>query len=334
MSFDLEESKLKIEISKRNPKIVLLQFPEGLKPEATRIANLVEKAGALPIVSADPCYGACDLAISGARLLCADLIIHFGHSSMDTSDDVPIIFIEAKTKIKIKDVITTSLSYLKPWTKIGLVTTVQHINQLVDAKKILENAGKTVFVGNAGKTKYAGQILGCNFSNAQLVSEKVDSFLFIGGGRFHAIGLALATEKPTIVADPYTQIVYPIHDQVRKIIMQRWGNLSEAKLAKSFGVLISMKSGQFNLTESIEIKEKLEKHGLNVTLFALREIIPSTLMQFPTIDAFVNTGCPRISLDDSPVFDKPILSINETLVLLGEIKWENLFRKGWFENVI
>jgi 2-(3-amino-3-carboxypropyl)histidine synthase len=55
-------------------------------------------------------------------------------------------------------------------------------------------------------------------------------------------------------------------------------------------------------------------------------------MQFPGIDAFINTACPRISLDDAPNFGKPLLSLNETLVLLGEMKWEDLLRRGWFGN--
>ena len=114
--------------------------------------------------------------------------------------------------------------------------------------------------------------------------------------------------------------------------MQRWGNISEAKEAKSFGVLISLKSGQMKLKEAINIKEKLEQNELTATLLALKEVSPSALMQFPGIGAFVNTACPRLSLDDAPHFDKPLLSINETLVMLGEMKWEDLLRRGWFGN--
>ena len=67
-------------------------------------------------------------------------------------------------------------------------------------------------------------------------------------------------------------------------------------------------------------------------LFALREITPEALMQFPTVDAFVNTTCPRLILDDSPRFPKPMLTINEALVIIEEMDWEMLCRKGWFEN--
>jgi len=332
MPFDLEEKRLKEEIKKRKPKIVLLQLPEGLKPEAPRLAAVVEEAGALPIVASDPCYGACDLAVSEAKILGADLIIHYGHTPLVTTADVPAIYVEAKAEISVKEAVTKALPYLESWGKIGLVTTVQHVHQLDEAKTLLENAGKTVLVGDAGHVKYPGQVLGCDFSNAQAVSENVDAYVFVGGGRFHAIGLALATGKPTVIADPYENMAYPIQDQARRVIMQRWANISEAKEAKNFGVLISLKSGQMKLEEAMCIKEKLEKRGLNATLFALREVTPSALMQFPGIDAFVNTACPRLSLDDAPQFGKPLLSINETLVLLGEMKWEELLRRGWFGN--
>jgi len=332
MSFDLEEKRLKREIKKRKPKIVFLQLPEGLKPEAPHLASIVEEAGALPIVSTDPCYGACDLAISEAKLLGADLIVHYGHTPMTVHADVPIVYVEARAKISVKEALAKAVPYLESWNKIGLVTTVQHVHQLDEAKSMLETAGKTVLVGDAGHVKYPGQLIGCDFSNAQTVSENVEAYVFVGGGRFHAMGVALATGKPTIIADPYEKIAYPIQDQVRRIIMQRWGNISEAKDAKSFGVLISLKSGQMRLRDAMSIKEKLEQNRLKATLLALREVTSSALMQFPGIDAFVNTACPRLSLDDAQSFRKPLLYLNEVLVMLGEMKWEELLRRGWFGN--
>ena len=332
MPFDLEEKRLKEEIKKRKPKIVLLQLPEGLKPEANRLVKIIEKAGSLPIVSSDPCYGACDLAVSEAKILGADLIIHFGHSPMIVNSEIATMYVEVKADISLKEAVKKALPFLESWEKIGLVTTVQHVHQLQEAKNILETAGKTVLIGDSGCLKYPGQVLGCDFRNAQSVSENVDAYVFVGGGRFHAIGLALATGKPTIIADPYEQVAYSIDDQVRRVLMQRWANISEAKGANNLGLLISLKPGQMKLNDAINLKQKFEKHGLRVSLLALREVTPSSLMQFPFIDAFVNTACPRLSLDDSGNFDKPLLSVNETLVMLGEIRWEDLLRKGWFEN--
>jgi len=332
MSFDLEEKRLKREIKKRKPKIVFLQLPEGLKPEAPHLASIIEEAGATPIVSTDPCYGACDLAVSEAKILGADLIVHYGHTPMTMHAEVPIVYVEARAKISVKEALAEAFTHLESWSKIGLVTTVQHVHQLDEAKNILRNAGKTVLVGDADPVKHPGQVIGCDFGNARSVSEKVEAYVFVGGGRFHAMGVALATGKPTIIADPYEKRAYPIQDEVRRLIKQRWANISEAKKAKMFGVLISLKSGQMRLGDAMKIKEKLEQNGLKATLLALREVTSSALMQFPGIDAFVNTACPRLSLDDAQSFRKPLLSLNEALVLLGEMKWEELLTRGWFGN--
>ena len=53
LGFDFEEERIKQEIAKLGAKRVLLQMPEGLKPEAPKIAKIVEKTGALAIISAD-----------------------------------------------------------------------------------------------------------------------------------------------------------------------------------------------------------------------------------------------------------------------------------------
>jgi 2-(3-amino-3-carboxypropyl)histidine synthase len=329
-AFYLEEERLKDEITKRGAKRVLIQLPEGLKTEGPRLAAIVEKAGALAIVSADPCYGACDLATQEAESLGADLLIHFGHSPLTTQLRVPTIYIEAKAKATIKEAVQEALPFLEDWKSVGLTTVVQHVDMLSEARELLIKAGKSVAIGDTGKLTYAGQVIGCNYSNAKAVSKDVEAFLFIGGGRFHAIGLALATAKPVIVADPYEKRAYPVDEEVKRILKQRWANIAEAGKAENFGVIVGLKSGQGNLDQALQIKEELEKRGKTVTLLALREITPEALMQFPTIEAFVNTACPRISLDDASKFIRPVLTPNETAVVLGKLSWEKLCKEGWF----
>jgi len=332
LTFDLEEQRLKEEIRKRGAKRVLFQLPEGLKAEGPRLASVAEKMGAVAMVSADPCYGACDLAVQDAESLGADLLVHYGHSVMMLQQRVPAIYIEAKTAISVKPAVKKALPLLKPWKRVGLVTTVQHVDMLGEARTMLLEAGKSVAVGDAGRLKDAGQVTGCDYSNATAIVKDADAFLFVGGGRFHAIGVELATSKPTIVADPYERRAYTIHDEVRKIVKQRWASIHEAKKAKRFGVLIGLKSGQKRIDKAMQVKEKLEKKGKKTTLLTVREVVPEVLMQFPTIDSFVNTACPRISLDDASRFRKPVLTIKETLVVTGELTWEELLQKGLFES--
>jgi len=282
------------------------------------------------MVSADPCYGACDLATLDAKTLDADLIVHYGHSEMVEQQQVPTIYMEAKAKVSVGEAVKRAIPLLKSWNKIGLITTVQHVQALDEARELLLEAGKTIAIGDAGHMKSPGQVTGCDYGNAKAVSKEIDAFLFVGGGRFHALGATLATAKPTIIADPFEKRAYSIEKEAQRILRQRWASISEAEKAESFGVLVGLKTGQKRLEEALKIKEKLEKSGRKATLLAVREITPEVLMQFPSIDAFVNTACPRVSLDEASKFLKPVLTSEEAFVLLGETEWEELCRRGLF----
>ena len=330
--FDFEEERIKQEITRLGAKRVLLQLPEGLKPEGPRLAKFIEKTGVVPIISADPCYGACDLATAEAERLGIDLIIHFGHAKLVKHEQVPTIYVEARATITVGDTVEKSVPLLSKYSKIGLATTVQHVQTIDNAREILVRAGKTVVVGDAGRMHYSGQVSGCNYSNVRSVANAVEIFLFIGGGRFHALGIALSTSKPTIIADPYEKRAYSIDEEAQKILKQRWACIEEAKHAKTFGVLVGLKPGQKRLDDALKIKKIAEKNGKMAFLFTIREILPGALMEFPTVDAYVNTACPRISLDAPSKFLKPVLTVNEFMVVSGEYSWKNLLKKGLFEN--
>ncbi|PIX31586.1 diphthamide biosynthesis enzyme Dph2 [Candidatus Bathyarchaeota archaeon CG_4_8_14_3_um_filter_42_8] len=330
--FDFEEERVKQEILKLKAKRVLIQLPEGLKPEATRLAKIIEKSGALPIISADPCYGACDLATVEAESLGVDLIIHYGHSKLLKYERVPTIYVEARATMNVNAAVEKALPMLENWQKIGLTTTVQHVQTLDDVREILLRAGKTVVIGDAGRLNYPGQVIGCDYSNAKSIANDVEAFLFIGGGKFHALGVALSTSKPTIVADPYEKRAYSVDKEAEKIIKQRWASIEEAKKAKTFAVLVGLKPGQKKLEEALDVKKKLEESGKTACLFVAKEVTPEVLMEFPTVEAYVNTACPRVSLDDASKFQKPVLTVNEALVVVGELSWEELCRKDLFEN--
>ena len=330
--FDFEEERLKQEITKSGAKRVLLQLPEGLKPEGLRLAKIAEEVGALPIISADPCYGACDIAFSEAEGLGADLIVHFGHSKLVPVDRTPAIYIEVKATVSVDKAVEQALPLLTKHAKIGLATSVQHLQTLSHAKAILVRNGKAVVIGDSGQLSYPGQVLGCNYSNVKSIANQVDAFLFIGGGLFHALGVALSTSKPTVVADPYDNRAFSVDIEAQKIIKQRWAGIEEAFKAKTFGVFIGLKPGQKKVDLALKVKALAEKHGCDAYLFAAREITPETLLEFPSVDAYVNTACPRISLDAPKKFSKPVLTVNEFMVAVGESSWEKMLKKGLFES--
>ncbi len=78
MTFDLELEKAVKEIKKAKAKLVLIQLPDGLKPQATTISDYLEsKTKAKILIWSDSCYGACD--VPNVKV---DLIIQFGHNSL------------------------------------------------------------------------------------------------------------------------------------------------------------------------------------------------------------------------------------------------------------
>ncbi|MCX6747156.1 MAG: diphthamide synthesis protein [Candidatus Pacearchaeota archaeon] len=84
--YDLELKRIISEIKKTKAKLVLLQFPDGLKPYATSVVDyLKENLGNKVefLIWLGSCYGACDTPVGLEKIKPnIDLIIQFGHSEM------------------------------------------------------------------------------------------------------------------------------------------------------------------------------------------------------------------------------------------------------------
>jgi 2-(3-amino-3-carboxypropyl)histidine synthase len=79
-NYNLEIEKVIGIIKKQKAKRVLIQLPEGLKPQAIGLVNEIEsKTKTQCLIWLGSCYGACDLP-QGLEKLKIDLVIQFGHS--------------------------------------------------------------------------------------------------------------------------------------------------------------------------------------------------------------------------------------------------------------
>jgi len=191
---------------------------------------------------------------------------------------------------------------------------------LEDYKEMLENAGFDVIIPTGGdRLTFPGQVLGCNYSGDD---SSIGHYLFLGSGDFHPIGLVLHTGKPLSILDPYTSEAREMSlEQIERILRQRFGLIMAADKAHSFGILIGEKPGQMRRSMALRLKRLLEKHGKKGYLLALEHVGPE-LIDFYPVDAFVNTACPRIAIDDSVKYAKPLLTPFELEVILGEKQWE------------
>ena len=81
MAYDLELDRAVSAITQKRAKLVCIQLPEGLKPEAQQIIKALEsKTDARVITWMGSCCGACDIPQEVERLG-VDLLIQWGHSA-------------------------------------------------------------------------------------------------------------------------------------------------------------------------------------------------------------------------------------------------------------
>ena len=313
--FDLDLNRAVELIRRSGAKLVGLQVPEGLKRAAPGIARQIrDQTGAEVMISGDPCYGACDIDMA----LCdeVDIMLHLGHSELgETSEKV--IFLEARMTRDLKEVVEKAILHLKS-KKVGVTTTVQHVHKLDQAIEVLKEHGIQGFVGPAGgRIKHPGQVLGCCYSTARELD--LDEYLFIGTGQFHPLGIALATGKRVVTADPITSEVSLIDPD--PMLRRRFGVITLAADARRFAVLISKKPGQRRMELARRMKDLGQAREREMILVYLDNIEPDRLLNLG-VEAAVSTACPRIALDDAAKYKIPILTPPEFEVLVGERKWE------------
>jgi 2-(3-amino-3-carboxypropyl)histidine synthase len=301
-------------------EVIGLQFPEGLKVYAVDLARQIEdETGSTVIISGDPCYGACDISDREMEEF-IDVLVHFGHTPLPLNYRTPVIFVEAYYHLESMEILNEALKFLKGKDKIGLVTTTQHLYLLDEVSQFLEENGKKVLM-KEGSGTLKGQVLGCNFSAVQ--DLHVDAFLYLGSGNFHPLGIKLFTEKPVIIADPYHNEVRKIDQFADRILRIRFANIVNASESEKFGILVSSKEGQSRWELAKALKKMIHKEGKEAYLILLDEINPSNLMPFRDLDVFVVTACPRIAIDDSKMYEKPLLTPSELEIALGKREWKD-----------
>jgi 2-(3-amino-3-carboxypropyl)histidine synthase len=354
---DFELDELIERIKSNDNRLVALQVPEGLKMQALEMMDAIEdETTAKIILAADPCYGACDLVHDKMQRMGVELVAHMGHSQMNIDSGMPTQFInvtydgdpaidpvlpilaqhhaiaeqrlveaqsnQAVDSEQAQERFLDAVGRVAPLTgtKLGLVGSIQHLHLIFDYKERLEAAGFEVEVPVGGaRLTFPGQVLGCNYSGDQ---DDIGHYLFLGSGDFHPIGLVLHTGKPLAMLDPYSGDAEEMSfERIERILRQRFGLIMACDEAQSFGILIGEKPGQMRRTLALRMKKILEKHGKKGYLLALEHIGPE-LIDFYPVDAFVNTACPRIAIDDSVRYAKPLITPFELEVALGEKQWE------------
>ncbi|CDO71309.1 hypothetical protein BN946_scf184908.g66 [Trametes cinnabarina] len=186
-----------------------------------------------------------------------------------------------------------------------------------------------------------GEILGC--TAPQL--NDVDALLYLGDGRFHLESIMIANpDVPAFRYDPYSKkLTRERYDHVemrtvrdeavqaaRRSIFSHASRTHSSALASSptplseqpmWGVVLGTLGRQGSFKQLRAITQQLVGAPTPIPYMPilLSELSPAKLALFnPHIAAFVQTSCPRLSIDWGYAFERPLLSPYETAVAVGK----------------
>jgi len=218
------------------------------------------------------------------------------------------IFLEARYNKKFTLPISI-ISKLRKFKTLAVFTTVQFLDSIPKIKQQLEKAKIKVTLIKPTHCQYKAQLLGCSILSEHGIKANTDAFLYIGDGLFHPIALKINNKKPVLTFNPFTKKLSEITgQQTKKMQQQQKAGLTKFHTSKEIGILISTKPGQYNKKQAEKLVKKYPKKKFYFMLFDTLDF--TQLENFPFIECYVNTACPRISYDDQEKSPKKVIDIS------------------------
>lgn len=201
--------------------------------------------------------------------------------------------------------------------KLAIYSAIQFIPNQKEVIELLKEKGFEVVTTKPDRTSFEGQILGCDShkSNLKIDISKIDGFVYLGDGYFHPNALLLAQEheeeiKPVIIINPvqeFTEIIS--RDKIEKYLKRKKANLAKFHTLDVIGVFVSSKWGQEYKASALKLKNMYpEKQFYYFISDNFSEI---EMENFPWIEVWVNTACPRIGQDDIIRHEKCVINIKD-----------------------
>ena len=191
--------------------------------------------------------------------------------------------------------------------KVGLFTTVQHIDELKNIKKQLKKNNIQTITHNLTHTIYDAQILGCSIKK---LDDDSNAYFYVGDGEFHPKALVFKNNKPVFAYNPYSKKIreYSKKD-ITNLLRRTKAGLVKFHSSKEIGVLITTKPGQNRLDRAKKLKKLFPDKNFYFLISDTFDF--NSLQDFNYVECFVNTACPRIGYDDSIKIFKPVINLEE-----------------------
>jgi diphthamide biosynthesis enzyme Dph1/Dph2-like protein len=225
------------------------------------------------------------------------------------------LFIEAEYTGEV-ELCQATLNYLKKYKKIGLYASVQFVSKLDKVKEQLSEF--TIITSKPDRANVVSQLLGCdNYSDSLNTDEDVDCYLYIGDGKFHPLALVYGqkdnkNKKEVICNDPIRKEMFKVSEEdIFSILKLYKSSLMKFLSSDKVGVIITIKPGQEQFRPSLTLEKKFPKKKF--FYFIDNNVSFDHLENFPFIETWINTTCPRVGFDDQEKFEKGVVNLNDAL---------------------
>ncbi|MFT7615344.1 MAG: 2-(3-amino-3-carboxypropyl)histidine synthase [Candidatus Woesearchaeota archaeon] len=211
---------------------------------------------------------------------------------------------------------------------VALFASVQFL-ALDTIRKQITDAGITIKETKAKRTHAITQILGCDAYHDSYEEDVIgtsDALIYIGDGMFHPKALLLAQIykkeiKPVLIWNPIEGNLQIIdRKDIEKQIQKTKANLKRFVAAKTIGLMVTTKPGQSYINSAYKLKAKLEKEGKKCYVFVDDTLNIQLLENYPFIEAWINTACPRIGTDDLTTIRPALINIREAVDPIGHLE--------------
>jgi len=229
---------------------------------------------------------------------------------------VELLLIDGKYTRKI-ELDAKALGKLKKFKTLAVYAAVQFSSGLQSILAQLKKECITVVSSKPARTKEQFQILGCDVYHENMhLQENVDAYLYIGDGRFHPLALVFQQRgqkfKEVFMYDPIANALAILTEKdIDAILKKEKASLKLFLMKRRIGVLLTTKPGQLQFKASLAL---LKKYPEKEFYFFLDNTLNSKNFEnFPFIEVWVNTACPRIGLDDAVYMKQPLINLMDAL---------------------
>ncbi|AFZ79256.1 diphthamide biosynthesis protein 2-related domain containing protein [Theileria equi strain WA] len=358
-NYNFEVRKCIAKIRQKEASCVALQMPEGLLHWGCEISDILLffcPSLTEVVIMADVTYGACCIDDLTAACLGCDLVIHYGHSCLIPINTVTLdclyVFVEISFPAdKLVDSIKTNFDENDHLIMLG---TIQYSNVLREtaAKLDADDYFKYQVDIPQALPLLPGEVLGCTSpkidvgkirrkiangsveaeNDALAVPNATDKIIFIADGRFHLESTLI--QNPGIQLfrfDPFSKIFSEESYDLECLQNTRHDAIINARRSRKICIILSTLGRQGNTNIFKNISDLLTENKIDHFKLMLSEI---TLEKLESIDAdaFIQVGCPRLSIDWGTSFKKPILNPYESYVAFGKVEYKRVYPMDYYSR--